>query len=463
MKILPSNFKSQICIFLTVSVLSLLKLQAQDYFISFAGSGASTIVESVKVENITQGTELSLSGNDVLHLVAIISGIAQTGDSPQNKVIFSPNPVKSNTRMQFFLPASGETTIAIYDISGRKIFQKHDKLIHGEHVYKLEGVDKGLFFVRISSGKYSLSGRLISNESYDGTMKMTYENTTIAEKKTNELKGSESEIEMQYNPDDRIVYTANGGECISLVSDVATSSKKITFDFQPCKDGDGNKYPIVKIGTQTWMAANLKTTKYNNGDPVTLITGNAAWEALRYEGAYCWYENDEPTFKNIFGALYNFWVVSRGDLCPTGWHVPTYEEYASLENYLIANGYNWNNETYGNRIGKSIASTAMISVTTLPSVPFIKWDFYSSEGYVGNTDHAIKRNATGFSALPAGGRIGSDGSFYALNHYGKWWSSSSVDSGYGKYIATDYSSESFGGAGSLFKTYGLSVRCMKNY
>jgi uncharacterized protein (TIGR02145 family) len=289
-------------------------------------------------------------------------------------------------------------------------------------------------------------------------MRITYENTISTENKTIESKGLKDEIVMQYNTGDRLIFTANGGECIALVTDVASSNKTIKFDFQPCKDADGNKYPIVKIGTQTWMAANLKATKYESGDPVPLVTDDAAWSALRYEPAYCWYNNDGATYKNIFGALYNHWAVSSGNLCPAGWHVPTYSEFAALEKYLNDNGYNYDNLTYGNNIGKALASTAMIFLTTLPSSPAIMWEYSSDDGTVGNTDFPIKRNASGFSALPSGFR---GNGFSVINQFAFWWSSTEVDMGFARYRDLQSNWETLLG-GYTYKWAGYSVRCMKN-
>jgi len=433
-------------------------VQAQDYLISFTGTGASTNVESVQVENITQGTEKTLTGNDVLHLVSVVTGIEQiTGDN-KNKIIFSPNPVSNNSRMKFFLPSPGETAINVYDITGRKIFGKQDNLSGGEHIYKIEGFDRGIYFVTINTGGYSTTGRLISNESHGGDMKMTYENTVSAEKKTYESKGSKGEVVMQYNVDDRLIFTAEGGECISTVSYIPSSNNTITFEFYPCKDPDNNKYPTVKIGTQTWMATNLKTTKFNNGDPIPLVSDSAAWMEIRYEPAYCWYNNDESTFKNIFGALYNFWTVSPGNLCPAGWHVPTFEEFAVLEDYLVKNGYKYDISVSGNVVGKSLASTAMIFLTTLPSTPSIMWEYTSDDGTVGCHDFPIKRNATGFSGLPSGFR---GNGFSLINRYAQWWSSTQFDMVMGRYRALQYSSESFLG-GYSYKWVGYSVRCLKD-
>jgi uncharacterized protein (TIGR02145 family) len=96
-------------------------------------------------------------------------------------------------------------------------------------------------------------------------------------------------------------------------------------------DKDGNVYTSVTIGTQVWMVENLKTTKYNYGTEIPNVTDNTEWSNLTTP-AYCWYDND-ITKKTPFGALYNFYAVNTGTLCPTGWHVPSNTEWTTLFNY----------------------------------------------------------------------------------------------------------------------------------
>ncbi len=76
-------------------------------------------------------------------------------------------------------------------------------------------------------------------------------------------------------------------------------------------DIDGNAYNTVTIGNQVWMAENLKTTTYNDGTPIPLVIDGATWGALTTP-AYCWYNNDEATNKELYGALYNWYTVNTG-------------------------------------------------------------------------------------------------------------------------------------------------------
>jgi uncharacterized protein (TIGR02145 family) len=211
-------------------------------------------------------------------------------------------------------------------------------------------------------------------------------------------------------------------------------------------DIEGNVYNTVTIGTQVWMAENLKTTKYNDGTEIPLVTDNKEWDDLTTPG-YCWYENDQVTYGNTCGAIYNWYTVNTGNLCPSGWHVPTDAEWTTLENYLIANGYNYIDTASGNFIAKSLAASK-------------NWNSSTRTGCVGNPDYPEKRNATGFTALPTGYRE-YDGTFYAFGNIGVWWSSEEYgqDLAWERSIGYDFSNVFRIGS---FKDNGASVRCLKD-
>jgi uncharacterized protein (TIGR02145 family) len=226
----------------------------------------------------------------------------------------------------------------------------------------------------------------------------------------------------------------------------------IRIQAQTVTDIDGNVYNTVTIGTQVWMKENLKTTKYNDNTSIPLVTIHSAWVALTTPG-YCWYNNDAAANKTTYGALYNWYAVdatSNGgkNVCPTGWHVPTDNEWTTMENYLIANGYNYDGTITGNKYAKAMASAS-------------GWSSYSGVGTVGNTDYPAKRNATGFTALPGGYRWDPE-EFINIGSYGSWWSSSEVISTYAwsRYIFCG--SEIVSRISFFGKSNGFSVRCLRD-
>jgi len=184
----------------------------------------------------------------------------------------------------------------------------------------------------------------------------------------------------------------------------------IPRDSDTTTDIDGNIYHTIRIGTQTWMVENLKTTHYRNGDTIPKITANLEWAAYKV-GAWCDLNNN--TDNGIkYGKMYNWYVIddSRG-ITPAGWHIPSDTEWTTLTNYLITNGYNYDGTRSGNKIAKSLAAKT-------------DWNFYNSIGVVG--DDLTNNNITGFSALPGGTR-GYKGVFYDQGNDAWWWSTTETD------------------------------------
>ena len=98
-------------------------------------------------------------------------------------------------------------------------------------------------------------------------------------------------------------------------------------------DFDGNVYHTVKIGTQFWMAENLKVTHYQNGDAIPNVTDSTKWIKLK-TGAYCNYNND-TNISRTYGRLYNWYALNDSrNIAPKGWHVPTNAEWTILIQYL---------------------------------------------------------------------------------------------------------------------------------
>jgi uncharacterized protein (TIGR02145 family) len=108
------------------------------------------------------------------------------------------------------------------------------------------------------------------------------------------------------------------------------------------QDFEGKVYNTAKIGAQVWLQENLATTKFNDGTQIPLVTPDTKW-ANNTDPAYCWFDNDKTTYGSTNGALYNWFTVNTGKLCPSGWHVPSDEEWTVLAGYIKSQGitYLW--------------------------------------------------------------------------------------------------------------------------
>jgi uncharacterized protein (TIGR02145 family) len=216
---------------------------------------------------------------------------------------------------------------------------------------------------------------------------------------------------------------------IILVSSSGCKKNKDSLQPGTVKDIDGNTYKTVKIGEQWWMAENLKTTKYKDGKPIPYVTDNASWAALT-TGAYCWYDNNYNTYGSVYGALYNWLAVETGNLCPTGWHVPTDAELTILTDFLG---------------GESIAGGSLKETGTA------HW----------NSPNKEATNSSVFTALPGGSRDYDNGMFSGIGKYGYCWSSSAV-SAINAWHRSLYYDRGNVGRSPYNKTYGRSVRCVKD-
>ena len=178
-------------------------------------------------------------------------------------------------------------------------------------------------------------------------------------------------------------------------------------------DIDGNTYDYLTYGTQQWTIENAAMETYRDGTPIPQVTGATQWTNLT-TGAWCYYDND-PTK----GKLYNWYAVAgihdndpntpNKEFAPEGWHVPTDAEWTTLEEHLIANGYNYDGTTTGNKIAKALASNSSWNSSTVIGTP-------------GNT--ISSNNNSLFNSKPLGWRHGLYGGFSDTNKNCNFWTSS---------------------------------------
>ena len=196
---------------------------------------------------------------------------------------------------------------------------------------------------------------------------------------------------------------------------------------QGITDIDNNFYDTIRIGTQTWFARNLQAIRLNDGTPIPNVTAQANW-AAQTSPAFCWY-NNETANRDIYGALYNGFAVKTGKLCPTGWHVPTEDDWSDLVLFLG---------------GPTVAAGKLKATGTA------NWQSPN----VGAT------NQVGFSALPGGYRPSDN--FFAVGVFGFWWSSTEYETGRAWTQTMRHDEPGMMAPAGLDFGNGLSVRCIKD-
>ncbi|HLP73226.1 MAG TPA: fibrobacter succinogenes major paralogous domain-containing protein [Bacteroidales bacterium] len=211
--------------------------------------------------------------------------------------------------------------------------------------------------------------------------------------------------------------------CIMLIT--AAGCKK-TEENITLTDYEGNTYKTVMLGKQLWMAENLRTTKLNDGTKLTNVTDGPQW-GTQATPAYCWYNNDSASYKDIYGALYNYHAVKTKKLCPAGWHVSSDEEWASMV---------------------ALFGTPGMAGDKLCEAGNLHWRF------------ATGTDESGFSALPGGRRYVNYGLFLEMGTSAYWWTSTTQD-GYHSLFRAIYTGM---GVVSGFEENGVgySIRCVRN-
>jgi len=219
--------------------------------------------------------------------------------------------------------------------------------------------------------------------------------------------------------------------------------------FGSVTDIEGNEYLTITVGTLEWMAENLKTTKFNNGEDIDFPgTDDAAW-GNNTTGAYAWYNNDISN-KDLYGALYNWYAVNTGNLCPAGWRVPSQNDWNNLSTFLINNNEHLNTDNLGNAL-KSCRQVDSPLGGDCDTSEHPRWDSHFTHY---GTDEF------GFSGFPGGRRFPA-GNYDFIGLLGHFWTSNQFDAVEAHYRSLSRANGRLN-ALTLEKQFGFSIRCVRD-
>lgn len=419
-------------LFITVAI------KAQDYQISFSGSGESEGVDEILVENLTQEIALELEGSDILNLVGTLSNTSQLGVRKDIKMY--PNPMQETGRIEFYNEQSENVKIDVFDLTGKLVISYSDKVNLGINMFDISGLPVGTFVAKVKTDTWEKSPKFISLKNALESPSIKNANNYKSKSKIKSFsKNSKPLVEMQYNEGDRLLIKASSGNNSRYLTIIPTESQDVNLEFVECLDLGGNNYPVVSIGDQTWMAKNLKYLPSVVG-PDTDSETTPLYYVYEYDGTNV---NDAKASQNYdtYGVLYN-WPAAMNEttssdsnpsgvqgVCPNGWHLPSDAEWTELSLFLG---------------GSSVTGGKLKETGTS------HWSETSSE----------TTNETGFSALPGGytnGRFG----FNNPGILGYWWTASEYLSYNAWQRSTRYDSNNSFRATSK-KNNGFSVRCIKD-
>ena len=214
---------------------------------------------------------------------------------------------------------------------------------------------------------------------------------------------------------------------------VGPGINNVDFWLNAVSDVDGNSYSAVEIGSKIWMGENLKVTHFRDGTNITNVADSSGWANLSTPG-YCWYDNNDSIYKDIYGALYNWYAVNTNKLCPSGWHVPSDAEWTALTDYLGGTG---------------------VAGGKLKEADTIYW----------NSPDTSATNESGFTAIPGGYRNNA-GRFDLLGTQAYWWSNTAYNNpSFPSYALFRYLMNTDGDSHRMFAPdpTGFSVRCLRDY
>lgn len=401
-------------------------------------------LDSIKIINQTQGGDTVLYYPDTVLVLDYLLSIPAFGLEDQGFSLSQnyPNPVTNQTRISLYIPEKGLLNITATGISGNSIIQDEIVLDKGHHSFRLKPGNENIIFFTASWQGQSRSIKII-NQSEDGnTSSLAYRGSKPG---TPDLKASKNTQEFMFSLGDELLYIGYANSFQSGILDAPEYSQNYIFQFAtniPCPgtptvEYEGQVYNTIQIFSQCWLQENLNVGTRINGENST--SNNGIIEK------YCYYNSEDSCSK--YGGLYR-WpemmqynsIQGSQGICPSGWHIPTDEEWKILEgsvdsHYGIEDEY-WNAfQMRGTDVGTKLKSEA-------------GW----SNGGNGN-------NTYEFTAL-AGGLRGPDGLFYVVGTKGLWWTSTILDSD----IIYRELMESQPGIYRLPTTLqlGMSVRCLKD-
>lgn len=403
-------------------------------------------LESITIKNITRGVDTTITYPDTVLNIHYQVGIDENEQQANGFKVFQnfPNPVKTSSTINIFVPEKGNVNIGIMDALGRAISSTDQELIKGNHSYIFNPGKEKLYFFTATWQGFSSSIKII-NESANSNSRssLEYMNHTYNISLTKSGSNAKS---FSFDKGDRLVYVGFFDSMESGIFDIPKSDKSYTFQFATniaCPgtasvDYQGQTYNTIQIYSQCWMSENL-----NVG---TMIDGSEDMEDDDNIEKYCY--NDEESNCDEYGGLYQWeelmhYETATGSqgICPEGWHVPSDGEF------IILSGSADSEFSYGDPEWYNADYNGFDAGLNLKS----------EEGWA---EEEKSFDSYGFTAFPSGQRI-SNGYFDGLSYKASFWSSETDFPEASWNLALSYLEDGVDRSSQLFN-WGKSVRCIKD-
>jgi hypothetical protein len=209
---------------LSIMLFTMLITNAQDMTISFAAKGLSTVVNFVDVKNLTKGLRKPVMGNDKIRLKGT-SGINDQAVK-EGSVLINPNPMQDQTEISFYANQSGNATIEVFDISGKKVLQISNNLQQGTHKYELKDLKEGIYLINIKGKSYQYRSKLISNNVIQNQPVIKYLGSISVQ---NILRETMTIVDLSFSWGDTVRFIGSNATYTDTIIEVPTGSKTIIF------------------------------------------------------------------------------------------------------------------------------------------------------------------------------------------------------------------------------------------
>ena len=480
--------KKSILLFVLIYMAGMMTF-AQTVNLTFTGRDANNQyvpLNSVRITNYSQSWQEDIYWPDTVLTMQYETGINDVETFHETSLQLSqnnPNPFEGTTYANLTMAEAGDVMVEITDVTGRLVGTKNLSTQSGIHQLRITLSTAGMYFLTARQNGHSTSIKMVNrgNGAADAIeiMESVGANDYASIQTSQPKNGPKYTTTHPFQLGDQMEYvgfaTINGHEVASAhVNQVQNVSETFVLAFDeaqnntdahPCPgtptvtDIDGNVYNTVMIGNQCWTRENMRATRYANGDTIHFAM---FYQESYLEPYYYNYSNSNIPLEKR-GYLYNWLAAVHGldtsssvpsgiqGICPTGWHVPSWDEWDALRIYLgSVDAYH---------CGSCVECIAPALCDT------IAWVGDSLYNCVPGQDLSLN-NATGFSAIPAGYHWGTDDGFSGSGTYTGFWSTtlspgSSFETGprYGLLIRNYVANAAYS---TYFKNYALSVRCIRD-
>lgn len=408
--------------------------------IRFQATNINTQIDSIRVENLSKGISVIIYQHQPLTLITDDNSINEIISDNNKTLNVFPNPLVDDATVRWFNATGGQVLIEVFNAEGKAILKRTEQALAGFNEFKIS-LAQGIYLLKISNRHSSHKLKVISFSTGNPDRFTSQIQATFPSHKSKQFSQQNT---LPYSVGDKLLYKAYSGSMTTLIPDSPTESKIIEIDFYECRDFDGNHYPVVVLGRQVWMAENLNSTHFRNGELIPEIQNPGNW-AETAGAARSYYQNDFLLTKT-YGQLYNFKAITDGRfLAPEGWRLPTDADFLSLDTFLIAHGHNFDLSQQEYKTAVSLAAGSYL------------WNISGEEGTPGFLSG--KNNSSGFGALPAGYR-NAVGEFLQIQKSATFWTITPFNNIYA-WNRKLYNDRNYFSREIELLQSGFSVRCVR--